>query len=107
MNRLTSASAIGWGQDGDIPVVGDWNGDGRVEIGVFCKGVWYLDTDGSHKLAASRIRGWGQAGDVPILGDWNKGGKVKIGTYRSGKWLLDMLGTHQMAPTSQVTLGVK
>jgi hypothetical protein len=26
------------GQAGDRPLVGDWNGDGRTEIGFFCNG---------------------------------------------------------------------
>ena len=29
-------------QAGDLPVVGDWNGDGADSIGIFRKGQWYL-----------------------------------------------------------------
>ncbi len=35
------------GLAGDIPVVGDWDGDGAKNIGVFRDGVWILDTNGT------------------------------------------------------------
>jgi hypothetical protein len=40
---------IRFGRDGDVPVVGDWNGDGRQAIGVVRGRTWYLNdgiTDG-------------------------------------------------------------
>ena len=27
----------------DVPVVGDWDGDGKDDLGVFRNGIWYLD----------------------------------------------------------------
>ncbi len=30
-----------WGLPGDLPVAGDWNGDGVAELGVFRGGNWY------------------------------------------------------------------
>jgi hypothetical protein len=32
---------------GDIPQVGDWNGDGRTKVGIFQSGFWALDYNGS------------------------------------------------------------
>ena len=35
-------------QAGDIPVVGDWNGDGRSKVGYFRQGfLWILDYNGN------------------------------------------------------------
>jgi hypothetical protein len=31
----------------DIPVVGDWAGDGIVKIGIYRQGAWYLDNNGN------------------------------------------------------------
>ena len=30
-----------------LPITGDWNGDGKAEIGVFVNGIWYLDFNGN------------------------------------------------------------
>lgn len=71
---------INLGQAGDIPVVGDWNGDGRDKIGVFRNGTWIIDYDGDGVFTAMT---WliGQAGDIPVVGDWNGGGRSKIGIF--------------------------
>ena len=37
------------GITGDVPVVGDWNGDGTSKVGVFRNGFfWVLDANGNH-----------------------------------------------------------
>jgi hypothetical protein len=89
----------------DIPVVGDWNGDGTAKVGIFRRGIWYLDTDGSHQLPASKAIGWGQEGDIPVVGDWNGDGRTKIGVYSKGVWFLDIDGSHRMAPAKLVRWG--
>ena len=35
-----------YGTPGDVPIAGDWNGDGIYTIGVFRDGTWFLDIDG-------------------------------------------------------------
>jgi hypothetical protein len=35
------------GYHGDIPVMGDWNGDGEKEVGIYRHGAWYLDYNGN------------------------------------------------------------
>jgi hypothetical protein len=97
-----SDSSISFGVAGDIPVVGDWNGDRRDDIGVVRaeRGglTWYLDSNG--------IRGWqsndtvirfGTAGDLPVVADWDGNGTDNIGVYRptagsNGTWYLDKNG---------------
>src|SRR5664279_1038125 len=37
----TKDACITFGQAGDIPLVGDWTGDGRTRIGIFRNGSWY------------------------------------------------------------------
>ena len=34
------------GAAGDIPVVGDWDGDGHPSAGIFRNGMWVLDYNG-------------------------------------------------------------
>ena len=74
-----------FGQAGDIPVVGDWTGDGIEKIGVYRNGTWYLDTNNNHRLdAGDRVVELGQPGDLPVVGNFNGNGRAAIGVYRAG-----------------------
>jgi hypothetical protein len=85
----TATMAFGGPRD-DIPVVGDWNGDGRSKVGVFRGGMWFLDMDGTGVAGKSPpIPFGGLPGDIPVTGDWNGDGRTDIGIYRSGRWMLN------------------
>ena len=72
-----------FGQPGDVPVVGDWNGDGVDDLGVYRGGTWYLDTDGNHTLDAhDQVFKLGRPSDMPVAGDWNGDGRDEPGIYR-------------------------
>ncbi len=92
-----------FGAAGDIPVVGDWNGDGRTKIGIFRNGNWYLDYPGTGVWVGCGTTAttdrcyegtFGAAGDIPVVGDWTGDGITKIGVYRDSAkaWYLDMNG---------------
>ncbi|MBF0557905.1 MAG: Ig-like domain-containing protein [Nitrospirae bacterium] len=92
---------FGWESD-DVPVVGDWNGDGRAKIGVYRNGAWYLDYPGTGSWVGcgapsdptkDACFSFGWTGGTPVVGDWNGNGKSKIGVYGNGTWLLDYPGT--------------
>ena len=88
------------GQGGDVPVTGDWNGDGRTKIGIFRNGLWLLDMNGNGRWdgdQVDRIASIGQAGDKPVVGDWNGDGRTKVGAFRpagpdTGLWVIDYNG---------------
>ena len=72
---------------GDVPVTGDWDGDGRDTPGIFRDGTWFLrnsNSPGGVDITFS----WGATGDYPIVGDWDGDGKDTIGVYRSGEWFV-------------------
>jgi hypothetical protein len=75
-------------------VAGDWNGDGRTQLGTFDRGIWRLQLSGEDGLPAeSVVFRFGRAGDVPVVGDWNGDGRDTIGVRRGNTWLLrDELG---------------
>lgn len=79
---------------GDIPIVGDWNGDGRSKKGIYRAGTWWLDWDGDghHTIKDKVYTFGGLPGDIPVTGDWNGDGKSKIGVFRGGVWILDADG---------------
>jgi C1A family cysteine protease len=75
----------GFGSTGDLPVAGDWNGDGIAEIGVFRPSthIFYLDYSGNRAWGAGDVSGtFGLTGDLPVAGDWNGDGKAEIGVFR-------------------------
>jgi hypothetical protein len=78
------------GVPGDVPLTGDWNGDGIATIGLFSAGEWYLDMDGDGKLTkADQKFTYGLPTDVPVVGDFNGDGISEIGVYRDGVWYID------------------
>jgi hypothetical protein len=82
-----------FGQQGDIPVAGDWDGSGVKRIGVFRNGLWLLDINGDGVFdAGDKTVAFGQAGDLPVLGDWNGTGRIKLGLFRQGTFILDLSG---------------
>jgi bacillopeptidase F len=87
-----------FGRAGDVPVSGDWNGDGITEIGVFrSSGTWYLDLNGNGAWDPGIDSGFrfGITGDVPVTGDWNNDGITDVGVFRgNGYWYLDTNGNH-------------
>ena len=103
---ITQDACLTFGQTGDVPVVGNWNGsvDGKSKIGVFRNGTWYLDYPGTGSwvgcgapsvITQDACLTFGQTGDVPVVGNWNGSvdGKSKIGVFRNGTWYLDYPGT--------------
>jgi len=83
-----------FGSSGWIQVIGDWNGDGFTEIGVYQDGSWLLDYDGSWGWSAEdKDYLFGASGWIPIIGDWNGDGLTEIGVYQDGSWLLDYDGS--------------
>ena len=74
----------------DLPISGDWDGDGVDQIGVYRppQSNFYLDMDGNGTWSGSDLRSqvFGGPGDAPVIGDWNGDRRDEIGVYRaSGK----------------------
>ena len=78
---------IEYGRSGDIPVVGDWNGNGVHTIGVVRGNRWLLKNS-NRPGPADLDFVFGQPGDIPVVGDWNSSGRSSIGMVRGNRWLL-------------------
>src|SRR5262249_41818600 len=88
-----------FGQQGNLPVVGDWAGTGTTQIGVFdaSTGFWQLDRNGNDLwdgcTADLCLSSFGRRGDLPVVGHWNTtSGADQIGFYRPSKrlWKFDL-----------------
>jgi Divergent InlB B-repeat domain len=66
-----------FGVAGDRPIVGDWTGDGKANIGIYrpATGEWFLDANGNGKWDSCGTDACGQfldrhEGDLPVVGRW-------------------------------------
>ena len=93
-NRLTESEWVLSGEEGQpprqfafgmrdgTPIVGDFNGDGTTDVGVFKDGQWFIDLNGNGVWDKEDL--WAKLGyrdDLPITGDWDGDGKADIGIY--------------------------
>jgi hypothetical protein len=92
----------GFGQAGDVPVVGRWNNvqffqaDYQEKIGVFRNGVWLIDYNGNFLWdSPDKTANIGQSGDIPVVGSWNGDWNTSIGVFRDGFWILDYNENYQ------------
>jgi hypothetical protein len=94
---------VQFGLAGDTPVLGDFNGDGRVDLGVVRHNPqtglldWYLDLAGDGVWEELRLP-FGLPGDTPVVGDFDGNGKDDLAVVRFNPqtglldWYLDLAG---------------
>jgi hypothetical protein len=78
---FTMGSTLPSANCGDTPVIGDWDGNGTSNIGVFRRSSppsFYLKRPGRTPLSI----GFGRPTDQPISGDWNGDGSIEVGVRR-------------------------
>jgi hypothetical protein len=88
-----ASGGLQYGQQGDIPIVGNWTGTRDIDgdqggdgVGIFRPGThtfWLLEQNGRSVTA-----NYGATGDTPVVGDWNGNGVSTIGVRRGTTYLL-------------------
>lgn len=73
-----------YGMATDVPVAGDWDGDGDDTIGVFRNGTFMLRNEVTPGFADVEVS-FGLPTDLPVVGDWDGDGDDTIGVYRDGQ----------------------
>ncbi|QEG41059.1 Serine-aspartate repeat-containing protein D precursor [Roseimaritima ulvae] len=87
--RLELSDAIMLGEEGAVPLSGDFDGDGRDEVAIFVGGQWFVDLNGNGIWDSGDL--WISLGtelDRPVVGDWDADGKDDIGIF-GREWLRD------------------
>jgi PKD repeat protein len=89
VDKVYSFGAPGW-----MNVTGDWNHDGKTDIGVTNGQQWYLDmnNNGIYDSGVDKSYNFGAPGWTPIVGDWNATGNSYIGVTDGQQWYLDWNG---------------
>lgn len=105
---VTHSASFSFGSPGDVPIAGDFNGDGRSDIGVVRNEVggfkrWYIvyaqaganpfPNNISTVPTPSVTYDFGLHADKPVVGDWDNNGNDNLGVVRNDAnnalWLLD------------------
>lgn len=95
------------GAAGDVPVAGDFNGDGIDTVSTFNNGVWKITNFNvlvsGYGTGATTVN-FGATGDLPVVGDWNGDGIDTIGVFRplTGQFLLS--NSLAAAPPTDITV---
>ncbi len=89
-NRDSIADWGAWfgGVPGDVPLLADFNNDGRDDLVIYRNGQWFVSTS-QNGVAAMTFWFGGVTGDIPLAGDVNGDGIADLAIYRNGFWYID------------------
>lgn len=78
----SQATQYAWGGSGDVPVPGDYDGDGKTDFAIWRPGTgaWWIfySSTATHQAIA-----WGQTGDIPVPADYDGDGKTDVAVARA------------------------
>lgn len=90
-------SSFYFGNPGDVPFMGDWDGDGIETPGLYRRSDGYVYLRNSNTQGVADITFFfGNPGDVPIAGDFDGDGKDTVSIYRPSEqrfYIINRLGS--------------
>lgn len=90
--------SVQFGQVGDVPTVGDFDGDLRTDIGVYrpSTGIWYWKSSSGGYYWAEQF---GTTGDIPVPARWEHGPTTQMAVFRpsDGTWYVRRSATSYTA----------
>jgi hypothetical protein len=92
--RNGDVTTFGYGNPGDLPIAGDWDGDGDATPGLYRQsdGFFYSRNSNTTGVADAECFA-GDPSDVPIAGDWDGDGDDNLGIYRPSEQMFYLFTT--------------
>jgi hypothetical protein len=86
-----AAFQFSFGQNGDLPLAGDWDGNGLDSVGVFrpANSTWFL-SNGFQGVVDIKPFVFGSVGSLPFTGDWNGDGIDTPGAFTAKLGLMSL-----------------
>ncbi len=78
-------TAFAYGSRPQVPIMGDWDGDGTRTAGAYKNGVFLLNNQ-NDVTAADITFAFGDSRGFPVVGDYNGDGTEDVAVYRNGLW---------------------
>lgn len=92
---------LGYGLAGDVPLIGDWNGDGIDTIGVWRSSNRTFYLRNSNTVGAPNITfSFGLSQDIPVVGDWAGNGTFGVGVWRLSNGTFYLRNTLSTGPVT-------
>lgn len=93
--------------DGDRPVAGDWNGDGRDTVGVYrdSAACVFLLTNNNYSINIIATGFCGAPPVSPVTADWNGNGVDTLGVYSGSQAVFSLSNNLTGPPEFQVGFG--
>jgi hypothetical protein len=100
----TAVFTFTFGQNGDVPVVGDWDGNGIDGVGVFrqSNSNWFL-SNGFQGTLDIPVFVFGGLGTKPIAGDWNGDGIDSVGVFDQNAGLMLLANKASIKAVADIT----
>jgi FG-GAP-like repeat len=80
--------SVSWGTNNDVPVPGDFDGDGKTDFSIFrpSTNTWWVMKSSDYSYYSVTF---GASGDIPASADYDGDGKTDVAVYRAGTWYIN------------------
>jgi hypothetical protein len=93
-NSVGAVTSFFYGNPGDLPIAGDWDGDGDATPGLYRQSDGFFYSRNSNDTGVADAECFaGDPSDVPIAGDWDGDGDDNLGIYRPSEQMFYLFTT--------------